>query len=175
LADGEDLYELPLGSHRITTGDQGDAWAWRVDRTIAEQLAETARDDAETSARVGPVRCDWHAEHGADDRPTGQRCEAPATRGTMRPADGAGEGGPVDQVAAQATAIVDVPAPGGAREVLTADLAPREPNVNAALATVGPLYTTEEAEQLNVQFEQSEDGCGNVELIPIPGVDGELG
>lgn len=44
LADGENLYELPLGSHRISTGDQGDAWAWDISRPLAEQLAETARD-----------------------------------------------------------------------------------------------------------------------------------
>lgn len=25
------------------------------------------------------VRCDWHPEHGVDDRPTGPRCGAPAT------------------------------------------------------------------------------------------------
>jgi hypothetical protein len=44
LAEGEALYELPLGSHRISTGDQGDAWAWDISRPLAEQLAETARD-----------------------------------------------------------------------------------------------------------------------------------
>lgn len=25
------------------------------------------------------IRCDWHPEHGADDRPKGPRCGAPAT------------------------------------------------------------------------------------------------
>lgn len=43
------------------------------------------------------TRCDWRAEHSADDRPTGDRCGAPATHrivwldGTNRYSHGCGD------------------------------------------------------------------------------------
>lgn len=67
---------------RFDDRDQRDAtaWTWDISRPLAEQLAETAADDAAADALApAPVRCDWHPEHGADDMPTGQRCDATAT------------------------------------------------------------------------------------------------
>jgi len=70
-----------LAAEMYTAGadERPEAWSWYISRPIADQLAETAADDAAADALVERPRCDWHAEHGADDRPTGQRCEAQAT------------------------------------------------------------------------------------------------
>lgn len=45
LRDNESMYLLDVGL-AITSGDQDDAWSWDISRSIAEQLAETARVDA---------------------------------------------------------------------------------------------------------------------------------
>lgn len=82
LADDENLYLHDGGAIAVTTGDQDDAMAWSLARSVAEQIDEVCDRFGDGLAipddRPG-ARCDWHAEHGADDKPTGQRCESAAT------------------------------------------------------------------------------------------------
>ena len=70
-----------LATHDDRETRDANAWAWDLSRPLAEQLAETARDDAAADAMVddGQPRCDFHEEHDADGRPVGRRCEATAT------------------------------------------------------------------------------------------------
>jgi hypothetical protein len=194
LAEGEDLYELPLGSRRITTGDQDDAWDWRVDRPIAEQFSLGLHAFSSIDRSVAPTSL----QHLAPQRPLSVELIRDAAKVIAKVEGSEPLSGPFDMSDTELVAAI-------------AHSPPREPNVNAALATVGPLYSAEEAaqfrvycgrcganpcacefpeyssrpvregrerqeaEQINVQFEESEDGCGNVERIAIPDVDGELG
>jgi hypothetical protein len=123
-------------------------WAWDTSRPLAEQLAETARDDAEADALLDEINEPAPSPHLADPYGTlaaekrercldehGYGCTR-AECGRSAPQQITGLSGPFDLSDTELVAAI-------------AYNPPREPSVN-------------------VQFEEIEDGFGNVELIPIP-------
>ena len=89
LSPEESVYVLPGGDICITAGDQDDAWAWDISRPLAEQLDETAADDAAADALENDLPVDHVDEPVDPNDPTLIEADGPVESTERDGSDGA--------------------------------------------------------------------------------------